>query len=263
LLDELLFENRNKSYGAYTLRQESDRILTKSMFIGVAFFATVAAIPFVVASLNTQDKKIAIPNSDKHILTEVNIADVVEPVKPIVVPPKEEVRTFNSVVPTPTKNPVVEQPVAKISDFENAVAGFENKDGVAPIHTIALPNTPVAMPTEILPEKTISVPDNTPKTVVDIEAAFAGGIDNFRNRVLSNFDASGFEGAGEVLKTTITFVVEKDGTISNIIANGSDKNFNREAEKTIKSVKGKWVPAKLDGQPVRSYFKFPISMRFE
>ena len=71
------------------------------------------------------------------------------------------------------------------------------------------------------------------------------------------------DGTGEVAKTTIIFIVEKDGTISEVKATGPNADFNREAIKTIKSVKGKWVPAKLNGENVRSYFKFPISMQFE
>jgi protein TonB len=44
---------------------------------------------------------------------------------------------------------------------------------------------------------------------------------------------------------------------------GANADFNKEAEKVIKNIKGKWNPAKLGGQNVRSYFKFPISMQFE
>ena len=80
----------------------------------------------------------------------------------------------------------------------------------------------------------------------------------------SNFDTSvvGSE-SGEVIKAVVTFVVERDGTISNIKAAGANADFNKEAEKVIKSIKGKWNPAKLGGQNVRSYFRFPISMQFE
>ena len=65
------------------------------------------------------------------------------------------------------------------------------------------------------------------------------------------------------MSTVVTFIVERDGSISSVKAAGKDAAFNREAERTIKSVKGKWVPAKVKGQAVRSYFKFPVSMMFE
>jgi protein TonB len=62
----------------------------------------------------------------------------------------------------------------------------------------------------------------------------------------------------------VTFIVEKDGTISGLKANGKDVEFNNEAIRTIKNVKGLWKPAKnKQGEAVRSYFKFPITMNFE
>ena len=105
--------------------------------------------------------------------------------------------------------------------------------------------------------------DNTPATKVDVQAGFNGGIDSFRSKVVQNFSTADFEGTGELMKTTVTFIVEKDGTISNVKATGSDRDFNAEAERTIRTIKGKWTPAKLNGEHVRSYFKFPISMMFE
>ena len=90
-----------------------------------------------------------------------------------------------------------------------------------------------------------------------MEADFLGGINAFRNKVNENFDTSSVESeSGEVIKGTITFVVETDGTISNVKVNGANADFNKEAEKTIKKIKGKWNPAKLQGEKVRSYFRF-------
>ena len=43
----------------------------------------------------------------------------------------------------------------------------------------------------------------------------------------------------------VTFVVERDGTISNIKVSGANTDFNKEAEKNNKRIKGKWNPAKF------------------
>nr|WP_260391327.1 energy transducer TonB [Riemerella anatipestifer] len=71
--------------------------------------------------------------------------------------------------------------------------------------------------------------------------------------------------AGEegLVKAMVTFVVERDGTITNVKAEGQNNMFNKEAEKAIKSVKGKWTPAKIKGEAVRSYFRIPVSIKFE
>ena len=51
--------------------------------------------------------------------------------------------------------------------------------------------------------------------------------------------------------------------LNNTFSINADAAFNKEAEKTIRNIKGKWMPAKLNGKNVRSYFNFPISMQFE
>ena len=50
---------------------------------------------------------------------------------------------------------------------------------------------------------------------------------------------------------------------SNIKIIGKNTDFNNEAERTIKSIKTKWTPGKVNGQPVRSRFRFPVTMNFE
>ena len=39
-------------------------------------------------------------------------------------------------------------------------------------------------------------------------------------------------------------------------ASGSNSDFNSEAVRTVKSIKTKWVPAKINGQPVRQRFSY-------
>lgn len=264
-LDEILFQGRNKEYGAYVLRHEADQILTKSMFIGIGLFAAVALTPFAINSFMKTDKVETSTPSGPHILDNVDTPEVPEVAPPVVIPPKQ-VETFNSIVPTPKANVKKETPAATIDKYDKAVAGTQDIEGEKPTTSYQEPaatgpvqTEPVTIPA---PEPKVENPNAIAETV-DVEAAFTGGINSFRNKVISNFDTSSFDGSGETLKTTVTFIVERDGTISNIKANGPDASFNRETERTIKSVKGKWVPAKVKGQPVRSYFKFPVSMMFE
>jgi protein TonB len=70
------------------------------------------------------------------------------------------------------------------------------------------------------------------------------------------------EGEGSV-STEITFVVERDGTLTDVKAKGSNSTFNAEAIRAVKSVKNKWTPAKVNGQSVRYRFRFPVKMVFE
>lgn len=66
-----------------------------------------------------------------------------------------------------------------------------------------------------------------------------------------------------ILMTRVFFVVELDGFLSNVKAYGSNNSFNMQAEKAVKSVKGKWKPAEVEGKPMRLRKRVPIRMRFE
>jgi protein TonB len=263
--DEILFQGRNKEYGAYAIRNEYRKTLVKATFSGITLFAVVAISPLIINTFKTP-VEVSIPIGEGHTLTSVDIPELPpQTVKPVQAIPVQNTVKFE--IPTPVRNPVKETPATKLSETEDARIGNETITGdiqinshinsyIAPSETGSVPLT--APPVD--PPKPV---DNTPKTSVDISADFVGGINAFRNKVINNFNTSLMDGTGETVKTTVVFIVEKDGTITDVKASGSNAVFNREAEKTIKSVKGKWIPAKLDGKNVRSYFKFPISMQFE
>ena len=262
-LNEVVFEKRNKEYGAYALRNEANVFLKKALFIGVGLFGLLAMTPLVIANLKPK----AI---DNPVFVDINIKDlnlpedVVERPIPRVIPPKApvQVKTQSLTPPTPTRDAVKEETINQKVD--DAVISTTTTPGVA----VTNPNQHVTAGTEngkeIVKETPAKPNPNDIIRDVDVEADFIGGVNAFRTKVLQNFDSSVIENeTGEVVKAVVTFVVERDGTISNIKVSGANTDFNKEAEKTIKGIKGKWNPAKFQGENVRSYFRFPISMQFE
>lgn len=265
-LNEILFENRNKQYGAYVLRNESDRILTKSLFIGVSLLAVISITPMIISAFKTVEPvtdggyvlppPVFIPE-DPTVKPPVKI----EPVKAI---PPPSVKQYNAEVVTPTRNADESNIVKDIP--KDAVAGVKNDFIAPPATNTYVPPTTIPGTGPVI--KTVQPPvvivkDKNAIEVAAVQADFEGGIESFRTKVMNKFDGSGFA-SDDVMKTTVTFIVEKDGTISGIKADGRDSDFNAEALRTIKSVKGKWIPGKnKDGEAVRSYFKFPISMKFD
>lgn len=256
-LDEVLFEHRNQNYGAYVLRHEADKILTKSMFVGILLFAAISATPFILNSFKTVD--VIQTDNGTRTLYDVTPPDVIPPVEQVT-PITPQTATTKLEIPTPTRNPVKETPATTLKSTENTNIGIETIAGTPPTMSIS---PPISVITPVAPVPAPKTVDNSPQTHVDIEAKFSTGIDGFRNGMIQNFESTDFEGINNVMRTTITFIVEKDGTISDVKANGVNKDFNQEAIKTLKSIRGKWTPAKLNGAAVRSYFTFPISMKFE
>ena len=235
-LDEIVFEHRNREYGAYDLRTSYRKILTRSLIIGTVLFCLAAITPFVIMKI----KQLAAPDK-----TEIDA-------KLIEILPEEEV-----------KEEIVEKeetPPPPISEQLKTTTGLVNQEGVK--------QTNYAPPPVAAPPKAAAVESKAPSTTevyesVDQEAEFPGSLNSFRNKIAENFDNSAMEGGEGTLKTTVTFIVERDGTISDVKASGSNSDFNSEAVRTVKSIKTKWVPAKINGQPVRQRFRLPLTMNFE
>lgn len=135
--NEVLFEHRNKDYGAYVLRNESDRILTKALFIGASLMAAVSITPFVISAL----KPVETTTGEGYVLPPpVLIPDdpVAPPVKITPVKPETapNTKTFDSTVPTPSstaQDNVKNDPIP-----DDAVAGFKDNFKGEPV----VPNTP-------------------------------------------------------------------------------------------------------------------------
>ena len=96
----------------------------------------------------------------------------------------------------------------------------------------------------------------------DVLPQYPGGINAFRKNFAEIFDPSILEErSGTTLKTTAYFIIEKDGSVNNLIAVG-DKQYSKLVEKALKKIKTTWKPAIINGEPVRYLFRFPLTMSF-
>lgn len=267
-LDEIVFENRNKEYGAYDLRHSYPKLLTRSFLIGTALFLLMALSPLIYATI----KRLTAPDKTEVQADLVNILEdepVIEQPKedepPPPPPPKEEPKQeiIQNVVPEPVKAPKIETPPPPITKQLETTTGLVNQEGIkTPTYTPPPPPPSTGTKTstaEVKPQ----VSETQVYTEVEQLAEFPGGINAFRNKVSSGFDTSVMEGDEGTVKTEVTFIVERDGSITDVKASGSNSDFNAEAVRTVKGVKNKWTPAKINGQAVRYRFRMPLTMQFE
>ncbi|GAA5100262.1 energy transducer TonB [Chryseobacterium ginsengisoli] len=267
-LDEIVFEHRNKEYGAYDLRSAYPRLLTKSFLIGTLIFVLAIATPFVVMKIQQM-------NAREKTEVEAKLKDVVQEDKiieqpkdeppPPPPPPKEEekIEVIQNVVPEPVRAPKIETPPPPISKQLDTQTGLENQEGVKVPNYTPPPPPPSTGTKASTAEVKPQVNENQVYTEVEQTAEFPGGINAFRNKVSSNFDGSAMNGDEGTVKAEVTFVVERDGSITDVKASGGNSDFNSEAIRTIKSIKNKWTPAKINGQSVRYRFRLPLTMNFE
>ena len=269
-LDEIVFENRNKEYGAYDLRHSYPKLLTKSFIIGTLLFLLLALSPLIYATI----KRLAAPEKTEVQAELVNILEddpIIEQPKedepPPPPPPKEEPvqqEVIQNVVPEPVKAPKIETPPPPITQQLETTTGLQNQEGVkTPTYTPPPPPPSTgtkASTAEVKPQ----VSETQVYADVDQQAEYPGGMNALRKYLADNFDTSGFDGDEGKLTAKLKFVVERDGTVSGVqvVDKSGNSGFDGEAARVVKKLK-KWTPAKLNGQTVRSYYSVPFTMMFE
>lgn len=136
---DILFENRNKEYGAYQLRQVASQDLMKSLFVGIGIVALITG-GTIYANNRTMNNEIT-KKGDGVIV----ILDDVTPPPPDkkveeVVPPKEdppmEEKTIQlktdqakHIIPTPTESPKVEETIKSVDELKKVDLGLFEREG--------------------------------------------------------------------------------------------------------------------------------------
>lgn len=258
---DIVFENKNKEYGAYELRDNNVKTTLKSLFIGVALFSFLIATPMIFVN----NKEIS--NIEKD--TDIKIITVVLPPtkkeEPIVIPPKSasqppvsqsrvDVVKFNKPVVVKS-NQVTEDP-PKMVDIIGKKIGSDNIKAI-PDAVLTVETTPIIK--DVI--NVVSGDDKKIYSTAGIEQSpeFPGGIKNFYKFVSDNFKAPEEEGLkGKVL---VSFVVEKDGSLTDIkvirdVGFGTDKEAIRVLKKSPK-----WSPGEQNGKKVRVQYSLPITIQ--
>ena len=268
-LDEIVFENRNKAYGAYDLRHSYRRLLTKSFILGTVGFLIAALSPFIYVTIKnmTAPPKEEVKADLVNIIQEDRIIEQPKEEEPPPPPPKQEEppkqEVIQNVVPEPKRAPKVETPPPPITKQLETTTGLQAQEGVKTPAYTPPPPPPSTGTKAATAEVKPAVSTTEVYNEVEQQADFPGGINSFRTKVSENFDTSVMNGDEGTLKSEITFVVERDGSITQVKATGPNSDFNREAERTIKGIRTKWTPAKINGQAVRYRFRLPLTMNFQ
>jgi protein TonB len=251
---ELVFDNRNKEYGAYYLRQHYAGNMIKAM--GITFSSLILFIG-VGAILKSAPTTVVPIHHDPTIV--VTLTDI----KQQVAPPKRQIELPRPQAPIKTTQllqPVVGPDVlAKTPPVNAQITG-----------TIGQTNTPGTVidpgPIETTPAGTGTQPviDNSvhPTNGLDVMPEPDGGLNGWSRFLNKNLrfpsEAQDAQISGRVI---LSFVVEKDGHLSNIVVDRSaGYGFDEEAIRVLKLAKP-WKPGMQNGQPVRVKYMIPINFQ--
>lgn len=92
---------------------------------------------------------------------------------------------------------------------------------------------------------------------------YPGGINIFKMNFAKMINWDKVKGKGTI-KSEAHLIISEDGEVTDIKIIGDNNSFNKEMERVAKHMsKTKWIPAKIDGKPVKFKFKLPITMNLD
>ena len=260
----LVFENKNKEYGAYQLRQENSKTTVTALFVALLLIATLGSISMLISKLSPPviidgptiiDEPI-IPVSMDPTIVQPKIEEVVAPPVQESAPASTEVQLVNPVVVATDQ--ATTATIAAATDNHPVVDNASTGTGTT---TNALPSTGSAGGDAVEPADTGNSIVNT--AVLDKMPEFPGGMAKFYTYVGNNFTRPELD-AERTLKVYVSFVIEKDGSITDImVKNDPGYGVGKEAIRVLKSLKTKWSPGILNGKAVRTAYNLPITIKTE
>lgn len=255
---DLLFDNRNKAYGAYDLRKFYQDRLLKSM--AITFFAAGLISLFVFSAKNKEIlvfEEIMVETSP--VVLQESIPDIPPPVdQPQRQTQKTDAQKYikNIVI---TNKPAEAEPLAKNLDLVaissktvlgdpdvtltvGADPGLKNKPG------LAIAAAPVVTKTDI----------ETPRLTAEVMPSYPGGLEALKKFLERNLNNPQDLEDGQVVSVKIRFIVGYDGKLKGFetVEDGGEA-FNKEVIRVLKKMKD-WNPGKSNGENVSVYYMIPV-----
>jgi protein TonB len=279
---DLVFDNRNKSYGSYELRKHYTSRTFKALSITFTAILLGIGTPFVLSRLNAK-ATIVIHQEPKEIVLSNAFADnVPEPPEPPAPPePALPPEPPKPVAPTVTFTPPVIVPDKDIDpdtkppsadDMKDKIAGPVNNDGMEGGIAPALDNKPYDGPfgsgdrtdNDKKGGGRSGQGSDEPFVSVEIMPEFPGGkaalMAYIQRSLRYPVEALEADIEGRVI---ISFVVNAKGEIEDAkVARGIGGGCDKEALRMVNAMP-KWKPGRQNGQNVKVYYTLPISFRLK
>jgi protein TonB len=247
---DIIFEKRNKLYGAYTLRKFYNHRLFKSIGITLGVVAFLCAFTFIPKN---NHGGFVVP--DTIITTIVEIKDKFDPQKELP-KPKELVAPQKKVL-----NPTIvadDQKPDTLNELKpDDIISNVNITGDPGVHVPVAPAGPVGV-AEVAAVATPVMDKTIPVDHPEVQPSYPGGINALRKFLEHNLVNPKEMEEGEMVSVNVSFVVGFDGKLQRfaVVKDGGDI-FNREVIRVLKKMPD-WVPGKSGGENVAVNFTIPI-----
>jgi protein TonB len=245
--DDIVFEIRNKEYGAYRLRKKYSRNVLLGMLIGVAVLCMAVITPYLNAKAMESLKKRAERQVEIKMENLDQPQEKVEPPPPPPPPPAETVAPVRYVAPVVVDS-IKPEEVKQLMTTDQAQSEVKNEE-VTVVQEVQVEVKEEEAPVEIF-------------VVVEEMPSFPGGEDAMMKFINSNIVYPEIAKENNIQGTvTLSFVVNYKGIVDNVrLIKGVDPSLDNEAIRVVKSIP-QWKPGRQAGKPVNVSFSVPVKFR--
>ena len=257
--NEIIFENRNKNYGAYVIRSDYGNTILKSLGATVLFFATICLLAVLLTNTVEEVKKLDI---GENIIPSIEVYKTVE----VEMPPLK--RELAAVTPPAASTANTEAVSTNLNDH----AIEQRTDVVQTTEGVNNPNGQATNPDAITGEgtnpantaETVGVSEGTinskPEAMPDVMPSF----DNMAAFLQRNLKYPTMALSADVSgKVIVNFIIDEEGKIEKAtILSGIGYGCDEEALRVIKLML-KWKPGIKNGKPVKATFNQAIVFRLQ
>lgn len=254
---ELIFQGKNKEYGAYKLRGESDKRHNVAMII-IAVVAVVGfSLPRLIEMVKPKEKVTNVEVTQFAKLDKAEVKNDIKKVEPVEPPPalKSSIKFIAPVIKkdeeVKDEDQMKSQQELNQTKVQISVADVKGDEkGTVDIADVK------AKVTEIVEDKVYQVIEQMPQ--------FPGGETELLKYVQSNIkypviaQENGIQG-----KVILRFVVSKSGMVDRVeVARSLDPACDKEAIRVVKTLP-RFIPGKQNGVNVSVWYTLPVTYKLE
>lgn len=255
---DIIFDGKNKEYGAYELRTNYQKRLAISV---IGMIVGCGALLLIYSFASGRDNSNIPPPVETVVIIDQAPKD--EPDKPVEIEkpkPVPPVAMEKFVTPVITNEEIKpEDEVPEMDDLQDVKIGPIDQAGSKDSGIVAPPVEGIKGGIIEAPKKVEDEGDGIVLTV-QIEAQYPGGMSAWQRYLNKTFKypeaAVESQIAGAVI---VQFVVDKEGNVTDVEAiSGPEKGGLREEAVRVIKKSGKWTPAIQNGRQVKSYKRQPV-----
>jgi protein TonB len=264
---DLVFEGKNHAYGAYQLRKETGKRNVKALLVMFAIGAAIAAFVAIKGVVENAMKQDVAIEADVELakLAEKKEAKVEKKAEPKLEKIEvERVKSSVKFVPPVIKKDDEVKPEDELKSQEElsktntAIGAFDVKGNDEAAGEVLKAKEVIAQPEPPKEEETkvFDVVEQMPSFPGGPSALFEYLSKNIKYPVVA--EENGVQG-----RVIVTFVVEKDGSITDVrVVKSVDPSLDKEAQRVVKSMP-RWIPGKQNGSAVRVKYTVPVTFRLQ